>query len=511
MFIRIISLLIILGNLYLSSFANDTNEILISCRQACENNSASANLIKQEEKWHILGLNISLDMYTDFKFEQLSKLVSLRELKLYKDGEINPQGIRSIADLPYLRNISLEIKLNDKVLEEISTITKLEELNLKFSHVLQNKAELTLFSNLQNLRILKLGVFGLDDKSLEYILAMKKLEILDLVGNDSLTDNGISKLDKLQILRYLKIDKLGPKGLSGIKKLHNLDHLDIINGFYPGSEKIDLSVLDNLKYLGIDINQEKYERKIPLPNNLQQLKLFYSSLDKLDIQSSPHIENLIVDLERAVGRDKTSKDLSWIEIMPELRELSLDWAADIDVLAISKLTYLRSLSVIPGCGLSFSDESLKAITKFKHLKSLQITDASKVTDSGMVVLGNFTNLHNLKLISIPEVTDKGLENIWNMNKLHTLDLDLKGEILDVSIDNSIKGIKLLDQLEELTMHGIITDEGLKYLESLKKLRVLDLSQCRGYTDAGLASLMNSMPNLQVLKIHIEAAPKQEKK
>jgi len=56
----------------------------------------------------------------------------------------------------------------------------------------------------------------------------------------------------------------------------------------------------------------------------------------------------------------------------------------------------------------------------------------------------------------------------------------------------------MNSLESLYLDGTdITDEGLKYLRSLKNLKELSLSNT-GVTDEGCAELLKAIPDLEIL-------------
>ena len=60
------------------------------------------------------------------------------------------------------------------------------------------------------------------------------------------------------------------------------------------------------------------------------------------------------------------------------------------------------------------------------------------------------------------------------------------------------GIGALSELTEMTLIGTVTDAELKNLAGLKKLKQLDLSNCQGFSDVGLAELVKSLPELKTV-------------
>jgi hypothetical protein len=141
-----------------------------------------------------------------------------------------------------------------------------------------------------------------------------------------------------------------------------------------------------------------------------------------------------------------------------------------------------------------------------QLESLKIESGWKIGDEGLAALHKFTDLQRLELKWLEKVSVAGLENIWKLNGLRALDIDFSDSTIDASAGIILEHIGTMTELEELTLHGPVTDEGLKNLSNLKKLRRLVLMGSEGYTNEGLASLMRALPNLQEIKLAFNPLP-----
>jgi hypothetical protein len=124
---------------------------------------------------------------------------------------------------------------------------------------------------------------------------------------------------------------------------------------------------------------------------------------------------------------------------------------------------------------------------------------SDVTDKGLGYVWELSQLCALNLVvnDAAKITGKSLTGLSDLKALRKLTLVLPR---GVPVDDVLARVKALEELEELAVAGPLTDVGLKNLEALKKLRILDLTDNTGYTDDALASLMSSLPNLQVVKV-----------
>jgi Leucine-rich repeat (LRR) protein len=466
--------------------------------------------------------------------EALCALPELEELELYRCEAIWDEDLVHLTNLASLRRLNLQnLKLTDAALPYMKPLKTLDELDLGETPV--TDAGLAELKGLENLRVLVLGdresitdaglaeLKGLrnlrkldlrsnnriTDAGLAEIKGLKNLQELDLVSNHLITDAGLAQLKGLDNLRFLALGQAGEAGLSALKDLPRLERLSI-GRYVPGARKADLSALGGLKWLTIGGIAGDKAGQVRLPENLERLGVSLEAVEKLSPQPSlRHLELVEVSLPL---RLKSAVDLKWLSSLPALRELKLNGGTARAVSAIAGLASLRALTLTGGCGAAVNDEAMKDLAGLRQLESLKIDSSWGVTDAGMGALGHLTNLRRLELACSSPLTAEGLASIGDLRQLRALRLYLSGEALKGSGDGVLAHLKGLSELEELSFGGAtMTDEGLKSLAGLKKLRRLRLAYSAGYTDDGLASLMKALPDLQVLKRTYEPLADQGKK
>ena len=141
----------------------------------------------------------------------------------------------------------------------------------------------------------------------------------------------------------------------------------------------------------------------------------------------------------------------------------------------------------------------------KNLESLTIQDFNSgegAIDSGMDILNGLPDLLRLELVGLPGMSRERLNGVWKTARLKSLRLNLSNHINEKPLDELLMRIKGLPELEHLSLRGTVSDAGLKNLAALGKLQSLDLRQVQGFSDGGLASLMESLPNLRQVKFSI---------
>ncbi len=272
-------------------------------------------------------------------------------------------------------------------------------------------------------------------------------------------------------------------------------------------------MLRSLTALQIHVFGEK-AGKVHLPENLRRLELMNDIAEKLNVESAPHIEYVRVALGMRGRTNGASGDLDlagqtkWLRSLLELRELVLDGPADQDAQHVARLASLCALTVTSDCpSIAISDSGMMALAELPKLESLEIENGWRLTDTGMTLLRGLPSLRRLGLTgSFPGVTAAGLAWVWEMKCLRTLKLNLYEHAGDWTLGVILPRLKVLSELEELSVSGAVADDGLASLADLKKLRRLDLTHAVGYSDTGLESLVRSLPELRELRLSMRQGP-----
>ena len=89
----------------------------------------------------------------------------------------------------------------------------------------------------------------------------------------------------------------------------------------------------------------------------------------------------------------------------------------------------------------------------------------RLSDSLARALAARSSLRVLLSDGSPSITDDGLESLGRLVRLEALDLEW----------------------------AVVSDAGLRHLTGLSRLRWLDLSFCRGFSEAGLQALRSALP------------------
>jgi Leucine-rich repeat (LRR) protein len=493
------------------SRASDSDDVLAQCRKTSGGlpDWVTATLTRQQGHWRIAALaNSSREgsALTDESLLPLSGLATLDSLELGVPSSyhlqdytrLTPAAFRSLADL-HLRHFVLAWNVNDDGLEGIAAMMDLEDLHLGgyYRAKATHDGALPCLHNLRNLRRLDLSWAGLSDASLQCIRPLEKLEELNLEGN-AVTDEGVALLRGLTNLRSLTLDELGPEGVAVLEVLPHLEHLEI--GLYaPTLGKADLSGLRGVRSLDAYLSPSAPAVCIRLPKDLRCWKVWHDEVEKFDLQSARHLQEVVI---RPVERKKVPESFRWLDSLPELQTVRLTGAIDRDVKQLADLKSLRTIELSSYCqAMEFGDEGMTALGKLRQVESFAIVGfGSAISDAGIQVLRGFPNLRQLTLMGCPKVTAKGLAVIPDLQQLRVLELWRYFGQAGASTADTLACVKASGKLEDLSLRvGAVTDEELSGLTSLKNLRRVDLTGSYGFSDEAVLELMRELPNLEYLK------------
>lgn len=185
---------------------------------------------------------------------------------------------------------------------------------------------------------------------------------------------------------------------------------------------------------------------------------------------------------------------------------------DADFGQLGRLVHLKSLDVNKG----LTNERLALLTGLSELENLQ-TNVAIVTDDGLKPLAKLRSLRTLKFFHPgPSFSGAGLAHLVDLPQLQSL--TVAGSL--AFNDDGMEAVSQLKTLQEFrTWHAGATQEGVKKLKKLPKLKSLNLGQRLTYkppacpTDDTVAILaeLKSLETLQLSETRLSFAALQRLK
>ena len=357
------------------------------------------------------------------------------------------------------------------------------------------------------------NTFRLSDKNMENISHLTGLKYLDLRWT-VISDKGIENIRHLTTLEYLDIPpRLTENGLALIAELPLLKGLYFLGRLTSGITNTSLrhlskmTSLEELYICGDRIGDAGLEHLRALPC-LQYLLLCSNNFTDDGLVHVKEIPSLrILSLPEGLCR-MTDAGLISISNMPRLENLYLDVKGPITDDGLAHLSKIHSLKKLHLSRLQVTDRGLAYLAQIKTLERLDLPQEQKgITDKGITCLGELPNLRQLAISRIHYIdpkmnkdyyTDRGLEALVKCRNLEDLGIGSIG-ITDAGIDHIAK----LTKLKKLMLFGCenVTDAGLVKLTALTSLRNLYITSA-GVSFAGLKNLkpMSNLTNLTVLDV-----------
>lgn len=263
----------------------------------------------------------------------------------------------------------------------------------------------------------------------------------------------------------------------------------------------ELSVADReelirwVREIGASIEQDEDGR-------LVSLVLGFTKIDDEGLAKLVPLKHLTF-----LGIDNTSitdMGLRHIAGMKKLKVLQLGGNEKVTKNGLRHLAPLAELEYLDLSDLNVDDASLSHLAKLSQLKQLNL-GGTEVSLQGafqlakqlpqLEIAGPFGRLAGGRRLTLdPDVTDDVLAGLKNLGTLRELNLWECGQVTDAGM----KHLQALDQLEVLELgYTQITDEGLKHLESMKSLKRLDLRETATSLRAAL-QLVVALPELHLL-------------
>jgi beta-lactamase regulating signal transducer with metallopeptidase domain/Leucine-rich repeat (LRR) protein len=294
-------------------------------------------------------------------------------------------------------------------------------------------------AHLTGVRVLGLRLAPITATGLAHLSKMKSLERIYMpMRADNSTLRPLRAFPNLKAV-YLESPQITDAGLLQLAGLANLEELELATDRLTGAGLRNLARLRGLRYLFLH-GQVSGEA-------LTQL------------QAPPSLRILCVNVKPFgdVGMEAISR-------ITQLERFSAHWAEDI------------------------TDRGVGYLTRMPNLKKLDLGSA-RITDEAARVLGQIRTLDYLTLPTLG-LTDAGLEHVANLENLRFLSVAcFTGSPLT---DQTLARLAKLPKLEELTIAGAFTDEGMKSLGGMGAMKALCLTFAPlmdpHVTNAGIAHL-----------------------
>ncbi|XP_037312297.2 uncharacterized protein si:ch73-173p19.1 [Pungitius pungitius] len=260
-------------------------------------------------------------------------------------------------------------------------------------------------------------------------------------------------------------------GLSIVSSLVKLQHLNLAScSKLTDSCLQHMTGLKSLCFLSLD------QTKVTDAGMVLYLRSAPSCLSQLSLNQTAVTEATLAALPACV---------------PQLRLLSIKQTKVADVAALAELSSLQTLN-LDGTGVT--ESSLEHLATHPALSSLSVAGIPVADGDRALQIISGLKLTQLTLPGRHSVTDGGLLFLSRLSVLLELDLTDYTQVTD----QGVRHLSAMSRLRKLSLSNTqVTDAGLPALRGLQELQELCLDRT-AVTSRGVAELVTCLPHLQVL-------------
>lgn len=382
--------------------------------------------------------------------------IDLQSLRVSNDHINSLTGAPNLEKLRASRNFyptdpTGRTQVSDEGVNNLATLTKLEELDLSGGHI--TDASMKVIGRFSSLRELGLSSTDITDAGLMHLKNLRDLTTLHIDGSAT-TDDGLKTIvANHPYLEFLKIGgtKITPAGLRHLQPLKRLKTVSLSTDQLNAES---CSVLDSLSATWLEVTGHSQETgEISGLSNIQVLFLWGAQNVQFRNGCLPQLKTLIC---RATGEGTMHRLFDHFRHLTNLEHLEIDrgWHAD------GSFDEVGSVHV--------NDAMMEEMRHLIALKRFMIRDQHQLTGTGIANLVGLENLEELHLTN-SSVTDN--------------DAALFSQMLN---------------LKHLNLYGSkITNQGLYHFQNMKHLRMLNLYKTSVDQDAAFRFQREFLPDTEI--------------
>lgn len=406
----------------------------------------------------------------------------LEKLSVAMCDGITSAGVSSIARMPNLRALNLEMCSQVSLVGVLGRLRQLRVLNFAYCTYVNDSDITHLSKNLPYLAELNLARTAVTDAGVAYVAAWKRTLMVLSVSGCAVTNASLGAIchcEKLEVLElsWCAVDDEGfhaefcGESTSPSHAAASLDSHELAES--PSTTSPMGIELYEFTSTSTPTSPRPQERRAQLPNllrlNLSHTRIGDETLDALRHAGASRLVELNLDRTRV----SASGIKTIAEAFPLMRSLVLT-DTNVSNMAASSLRRMRHLRDLCISYSGINDEGLAdfAESGAPALRTLR-ADNRAITDDGVAALvGLRDSLRHLDLFS-SRITDVGAASIAQLTRLRTLEV----------------------------CSGQITDNGaLMLAEELENMQRLNLGHNTLITERTVAGIVKGMPNLRSLNL-----------
>lgn len=305
--------------------------------------------------------------------------------------------------------------------------------------------------------------------------------------------------DQLKNVKKLRFVNKKKPNFDILKRLTYCEEINFKNCNFVNDKTIDdileLKYIKKLNLRGCELDDDSSVKVFEM-KNLRELTFEFEELSSDVIEQLQHLKK--IEVNSGFIAEETLELLTLYDHVKELQCFPQRYY-------FKYFERMKNLKKLKCYTTTISSTKIDLLMKIQNLKSITLSNCSFKED---LYLSKMNNLRKLKIVHSRRININNIREILNIPKLktfclHTYNRELFASLIEMSKTdefkkfNKIERVKMyiekpteelisalgrIENLEKLTIHNEdITDDWIKRLSGLKKLKILDLKGCYNIT------------------------------
>jgi hypothetical protein len=411
----------------------------------------------------------------------ISQLDQITSLNLDGSKRLTDEGLRYLARMPQLRELTMGGQITDRGLE---VLRELRELRV-FKMFWQNNITDDGIANLRKCDHLEeVDLLGCNTGDSAIAALAEKPKLCRFKTGRNVSDEGLPLLHKFPAFKSGQVEEPGFGLMSFSAEPTNL----LIDGPFTRSGLNHLRGLDGLVGLSFFWHTSRLRGDdLQCLDGLSNLLYLGCQGELCDDDAMRHIAAL-PKLRMLMGQGTVATD-DGFRSLSQSQTIEYFWGRECPNLKAPGFVALSQMPALKGLAAScksVDDAALASLPEFPALKELVPMGFS---DDGFRHIGRSQQLETLILMYCRDTTDIATTHITEMSNLKKYHAGYT-----LVTDTSLELLSRIKSLEEISFEGCrsITNAGISFLTTLPRLREITIGGCPGVTRSGVTGFASGV-------------------
>src|SRR5687768_6620346 len=411
----------------------------------------------------------------DDDLEIISRLDEITSLNLDGSKRLTDNGLRHLARMPQLRELTMGGELTDRGLEALGHLRELRVFNMYWRGNITDRGveNLRFCEQLEGVDLLGCNV---GDGAIAALTGKQNLRLFKTGRN--VTDDGLALLQQFPAFKTWQ----GEEPQFGLMSFSAEPTNLLIDGPFTGKGLESMRGLDGVAGLSFFWHTKRLRGDdLQCLDTLSNLAFLGCHDELCDDDAMRHIAAM-PKLRMLMGQGANASDKGFEELSRS-QTIEYFWGRECPNFTGPGFVALSRMPALKGLAVSCKPVDDAALASLPDFPALREFVPMGVGDDGFRHIGRSHGLESLTLMYCRDTTDVATSHLVGMPKLKKYHAGYT-----LITDASLEMLSRIKSLEEISFEGckFITDAGIPFLTTLPRLRELSIGGCPKVTRSGVS-------------------------